>query len=244
MKKYSLITGASSGIGRQIAIQLSKKNNVILSGSKSHKLKKTKSLCSRLNKNLIWEYDFKNIENLQSEFENFLKKEKIFVDNFIHCAGIAEVKLFRLFNLSEINKTFNINFLSASIIAQSLVKKTNKKKLKNILFISSLASEIGVNGHSFYCASKGAIDSLMKSLAIELAPNTRVNSILPGTIKTEMNKSIFKNKILREKIQEGYLLGPGEIQYIVDYVLFIISEKAKWITGQKLIIDGGKSSHG
>ena len=53
MKKYSLITGASSGIGRQIAIQLSKKNNVILSGSKSHKLKKTKSLCSRLNKNLI-----------------------------------------------------------------------------------------------------------------------------------------------------------------------------------------------
>ena len=59
-----------------------------------------------------------------------------------------------------------------------------------------------------------------------------------------MNKSIFKNKILREKIQEGYLLGPGEIQYIVDYVLFFISEKAKWITGQKLIIDGGKSSHG
>ena len=244
MKNYSLITGSSSGIGRQIAIQLSKNNNVIISGTKLSELKKTKKLCSKNNNIIIWQYDFKNIENLNNNLEKLILKNKIYINNFVHCSGIAEVGPFRLFSLSSIYKTLNINFLSASVISQLLVKKINKKKLKNILFISSLASEIGVNGHSFYSASKGALDSLMKSLAIELAPNTRVNSILPGTIKTKMNENIFKNKNLSNKIQEGYLLGSGKISYIADYAVFILSDKAKWITGQKLIIDGGKSSHG
>ena len=244
MKKYSLITGASSGIGRQIAIQLSKKNNILIMGSKIVELGKTKKLCSKSSKILIFKYDFKDIKNLENSFESFIKKNNIQIDNFVHCAGIAEVKPFRLFSLPDIQNTININFLSAAVISQSLTKIVNKNKPKNILFISSLASEMGVNGHSFYCASKGALDSLMKSLAIELSPETRVNSILPGTIQTEMNKNIFKNKNLKKKIQEGYLLGPGKINYIVDYVMFILSDKAKWITGQKIIIDGGKSSHG
>ena len=244
MKKFTLITGSSSGIGREIAINLSKKNNIILSGTKSSELTKTNKLCSNKNNIKIWKFDLQKINSLEKNLDSFLKNNQIYIENFIHSAGIVKVKSFKMFSLEESIKLMNINFLSASIISKIMVKKINKKKPKNILFISSIASHIGVNGHSYYSASKGALDSLMKSLAIEFAPHTRVNTLLPVTVKTKMNETILKDRNFKKKMEAGYLLGLGKIKYITDYVDFILSDKAKWLTGQKIIIDGGKTSHG
>jgi len=92
-----------------------------------------------------------------------------------------------------------------------------------------------------YCASKGALDSFMRALAVELAPDIRVNSILPGGVRSRMTESMFADPEMAARLTKDYPLGAGEIEDIVNAAEFIISEKARWITGQQLIIDGGRT---
>jgi NAD(P)-dependent dehydrogenase (short-subunit alcohol dehydrogenase family) len=109
------------------------------------------------------------------------------------------------------------------------------------VFLSSNLSNLGAKGMSAYGASKGAIDTLMRCLAVELAPKTRLNSILPGAIPTEMTQAIFDNEQVRTRMVETYPLGIGEALDICYMAEFLLSEKAKWITGQQFTIDGGRS---
>jgi NAD(P)-dependent dehydrogenase (short-subunit alcohol dehydrogenase family) len=81
----------------------------------------------------------------------------------------------------------------------------------------------------------------MRCLAIELAPNTRVNSVLPGAILTEMTQDIFSDEEVVKKIKETYPLGIGETNDIYQIVDFLLSENSKWITGQQITVDGGRS---
>jgi NAD(P)-dependent dehydrogenase (short-subunit alcohol dehydrogenase family) len=136
----------------------------------------------------------------------------------------------------------NVNFMSAAQIISVLVKKNyNDKRLKNIVFISSTASKFGAKAFSMYSASKGALDSLMRSLAVELAPDIRINSILPGGIKTQMTGQIFSDPDLTGRMEKDYPLGLGKAEYIADFVNFLVSDEARWITGQQFIIDGGRT---
>jgi NAD(P)-dependent dehydrogenase (short-subunit alcohol dehydrogenase family) len=100
---------------------------------------------------------------------------------------------------------------------------------------------MGAKGMSAYGASKGAIDTLMRCLAVELAPKVRLNSILPGAIPTEMTQAIFDNEQVRKRMAETYPLGIGEALDICYMAEFLLSEKAKWITGQQFTVDGGRS---
>ena len=106
MKKFTLITGSSSGIGREIAINLSKKNNIILSGTKNSELTKTKKLCSSKNIIKIWKFDLQKINFLEKNLESFLKNNQIYIENFIHSAGIVNVKSFKMFSLQESIKLY------------------------------------------------------------------------------------------------------------------------------------------
>ena len=153
---------------------------------------------------------------------------------------ILPVKDFELIYSQEI---LNVNFFSAVEITRGLLKKFNHQALSNIIFISAIWSKLGDKGNSIYAASKGALDSLVKTLAVELGPRVRVNSILPGAIKTKMSESAFSNPDILARYDQEYILGLGEIEDIIHLVEFLISYKAKWITGQHLILDGGKTSH-
>jgi NAD(P)-dependent dehydrogenase (short-subunit alcohol dehydrogenase family) len=81
----------------------------------------------------------------------------------------------------------------------------------------------------------------MKSLAVELAPDVRVNSVLPGAIKTEMTKAIFARPEVEDRFRRDYPLGVGQPDDIVHIVEFLLSDRARWITGQQLIVDGGRT---
>jgi NAD(P)-dependent dehydrogenase (short-subunit alcohol dehydrogenase family) len=123
-------------------------------------------------------------------------------------------------------------------IIRSLVqKRTNKGTLRSITFISSIASRVGASGYSVYAASKGAVNALSLSLAVELAPAVRVNAILPGIIQTEMTKEYFENS----DFVALYPLGFGRPEDIADAVEFLSSDHARWITGQEIVVDGGRS---
>ena len=239
---YLLISGSTSGIGQYLAIQLSKDYNLILNGRNDEKLLNTFNLCSTEKQHLIWNYDLSNIEKLDIMLSEFLKNNNIHVETFIHCAGFLKMLPLRNISLSIIQETMTTNFLSAVMIIKTLInRKSNNAALHNVVQISSTASIRGAKAFNIYSASKGAMDAMMRSLAVELAPNVRINSVLPGGVQTQMTEEMFKDKDLIDKMAKDYPLGLGLPNDIYEMVNFLISEKSRWITGQQFVVDGGRS---
>ena len=237
---YTLITGASSGVGRELAIYLSASYPLIINGRNEERLEETRSLCK--NDAVIWPYDLTNITTLESDFSAFLKAKELSVGSFVHCAGLMKMIPLRNVDVQSLTDTFSTNVISAELIVKVLTsRKVNSKNLKSIVFISSNISNRGAAAFSIYGSSKAALDGLMRNLSIELAPGVRVNSILPGGMITEMTKDLFADEEVRKRFEQNYPLGIGTPGEIAPAVEFLISEKAKWLTGQQITIDGGRT---
>lgn len=241
-KPYVLITGASSGIGKIIAINLSNNYNVILHGRDEARLLKTKAACCVNNEQLLWQADFNTVENIEKELTSFISDNNIVISYFVHCAGFMKMLPLKMLSTDVLFKTFNTNIFAATFIMKILMlKKINKGALKSVVFISSNISNMGAKAFSAYAASKGALDSLMRCLAMELAPHVRVNSVLPGAVQTEMTEIIFENEQIAERMIATYPLGLGHPEDIYEMVQFLLSDKSKWITGQQFTVDGGRT---
>ncbi len=239
-KEYLFLTGASSGIGRQCAIQLSQYYNLVLCARRIEKLKETKSLCQNPDNHLIFECDLSEISSLEEKLNNFLINNDIVIDKFLHCAGTLNLIGAKGFDLDICQRIYNTNVFSAMMIVKVLLKKNNKKALKNIVFISSLNSIKADKGNSLYTSSKAALDGYMRSMAKELAPKIRVNSILPGAIIDTAICAATTQEFINE-IEKEYPLGFGKVQDIANAAEFLFSDKSSWITGQKISVDGGAS---
>lgn len=238
----TLITGASSGIGRALAIRLSATRPLLLHGRNLERLDETLAHCANPEQHLIWPYDLQEIPSLAPNLSAFLTEKGVFIECFIHSAGIVKILPVRNADYQTLGTVMNVNFVSAVEIIALLMKKTvNRKHLTSVLLISSIASKFGAPGFSMYSASKGALDSLMRSLAVELAPRTRVNSILAGGVKTPMGDGLLADPAVLAKFEKDYPLGIGEPDDIVNTAEFLISNAARWITGQALAVDGGRS---
>ena len=241
-RPYILITGTTSGIGKELAIKFSKCYNVILHGRNSEKLEEVSSKCSSDSFVLIWQHDLTDLENLEDSLKSFLSGNEIVISYFVHCAGFMKMLPLKMVNISTLQTTFSTNVFSASLITKVItLKKINKGALKSIVFISSNISDRGAKAFSVYGASKGALDSMMRCLATELAPAIRVNSVLPGAVQTEMTGEIFSDEALMARMNATYPLGLGFPDDIYKATSFLISEEARWITGQQLTVDGGRT---
>tara|TARA_R110002073_G_scaffold322276_2_gene498831 strand:+ start:12388 stop:13140 length:753 start_codon:yes stop_codon:yes gene_type:complete len=240
--KYVLITGASSGIGREIAILLSETKNIVLSGRNIEALNITKENCSKNNKYLLFQCDLSKTENLENNFSTFIKENDIEIFQFVHCAGFMKMLPLKMVTLDYINTAFSTNIISASLIVKVLInRRLNKSALKNVVFISSNISNFGAKAFNIYSATKSALDGLMRSLAVELSPKVRINSVLPGAIETEMTQSVFQNEETVERMEALYPLGLGDKVDIFNMVEFLLSDKSRWITGQQFTVDGGRT---
>jgi NAD(P)-dependent dehydrogenase (short-subunit alcohol dehydrogenase family) len=241
-KSYILVTGASTGIGRCLAINLSVNYNIILHGRNLERLHETKSLCSKDNEQIILNFDLLRVDEIEKHFTDFIIEKNIEIVHYIHSAGFMKMIPLKMLTLDLINATFSTNVISAMIIAKVLTqRKINNTSLKGIVFISSNISNFGAKAFSSYAASKGALDSLMRCLAVELAPRVRVNSVLPGAIQTPMTETVFQNKEASERMILTYPLGLGKPEDIFEMVNFLISDKSGWITGQQFTVDGGRT---
>lgn len=237
-----LITGASSGMGREMAIRFSEQFRVIVNGRNQERLQETISLCHNSDQHLIWRYDLCNIDGLEESLTSLLRESVEPVNYFVHCAGMMKNYPLKMINVELLQQTFNTNVFSAGLITKMLVnKKLNKNALRSIVYISSNISGFGAKAHAVYGASKGAVDALMKSLAMELAPAIRVNSVLPGAVRTALTERIFEDEELIRRIETTYPLGLGSSIDIYEAVKFLLSEEARWITGQQLYVDGGRT---
>ena len=241
---FVLITGASSGIGREIAITLSSENRLILCGRNQERLQKTKNLCAQSEQHLIWSYDLADTFRLGGALKEFLREKDVFVSSFVHSAGMSPISPLRMLTTMQMHEIMDVNFFSAAEILKVLSSKNvNKKSLQSVVFISSIASQFGTKGQSVYAASKAAMDAFMRSMAVEMAPRIRINSVLPGGIKTAMSEFLLQNTVDPTALDKDYLLGAGKTQDIASMVEFLLFDKARWITGQSFIVDGGKTAY-
>ena len=239
---YTLITGASSDIGKNIAVKLSANSNLLLLGRDLSKLELTKSKCMFPEKHLLFVFDFNDIIGFREAFTEFLLNNVINIKGIVHCAGMMKVMHMKNVDLRNTYQIFNVNFFSITeIIAVLLKKRVNNSKLNNIVFISSILANFGSTGHHLYSSTKAALNGLMHSLAIELAPAIRVNSICLGAVTTNMSNELLSNKEVLFKLENDYPLGIGTPKQISPFVKYLISDDASWVTGQEFTLDGGRT---
>ena len=245
MDYYVLITGASSGIGRATAIRLSKTYPVVLGGRDEKRLEETRTMCENADEHLLWRYDLADVEGIADNLSAFLKGKSVFVNGFVHSAGMAPLAPLRMTTSETMRQIMDVNFFSAVEILKLLTsKKVNGKSLSRVVLISSIQSRIGAKGQSIYCASKAAMEGFMRAMAVELAPSIKLNVIRPGGIRTPMGNILEQNQeLLAKPSDDGYLLGLGETKDIAAMAEFLLSDDAKWITGQIFTVDGGRSAH-
>lgn len=242
MRQNLLLTGATAGIGEELAINLSNNFNVILSGRNIDNLKLIKDKCNKESKIYLLPLDLSNLESIEPTVCAFLLEQNITITKFVHCAGFMKMSPLKMVNIELLMQTFNVNVFSVNVLMKLLTnKKNNKSNLDSAVFISSNLSNRGAKAMSTYGASKSALDGLMRNLAVELAPKVRVNSVLPGAVLTQMTKSIFDNEEVANRMQQQYPLGIGKPEDIFEAVNFLLSTGSSWITGQQITVDGGRS---
>lgn len=234
-----LITGASRGIGRAVAIEFAKnKHNIIICAkSDLESLKNTKRLVENEGVSCyIGLCDVTNedsVEEFISDSAKAIGKTDILINN----AGISYIGLLQDMSLEDWNKVLNTNLTSAFLMSKYVIPEMLKKQSGHIINISSVWGNIGASMEVAYSASKGGINSFTKALAKELAPsNISVNAISPGFIDTDMNKIFEKDELdaIFEEIPMGRAGSPSEVAKLIYKIA-----TSDYITGQIITIDGG-----
>jgi len=242
MEQYTLITGASSGMGALCAKQFSGSRRLIMGSENLEMLQDVLKECAYPEQHILWHCNFATErDSIVQSLVDLLKEHDAVVEQYVHFAGVLKLMPLKTFSISNIDLIFNVNFFSILEVIKALLKKVNNKALNNIVLISSFASVRGEAGNSIYAASKGAINSLVYTLARELAPDIRINALMPGAVEIPMAKANLDENYLNDTLKDTPL-GWVSQQDVVDYVEFLLSNKARRITGQTLFVDGGRST--
>ena len=239
MEKVVIVTGASRGIGREIAKSLAKKGlKVIANYNKSEEA--AKDLKKELEQEKI-EIDIVKADVSKREEAKKLAKYALDkygkIDILINNVGISEYKLFTDETDEDWNKIINTNLYSAFAMSQEVIPNMVHNKNGLIINMSSAWGVVGGSLEVIYSVSKAGLDGLTKALAKELGPsNIRVNSIAPGMIYTKMNSKFSKEEIeeIKEEIPLGTIGEPEDISKCVEWLI-----EDKYTTGQVISINGG-----
>ena len=240
-KKIIIITGASRGIGREIAKTLAREGYTIIANyNKSEKeAQKLKKELQEENKEIdIYKANIANEEETQEMIKYVIKKYKK-IDVLINNAGIDKIQLVTEVTKKDWDEIINTNLYGTFYISQQAAKNMIQNKQGKIINISSIWGQIGASMEVVYSISKAGVDGLTKALAKELGPSgIQVNSIAPGFIQTEMNSN-FNEQEINEIKDEIPLQKLGECTDIAKCVKWLIEDN--YVTGQVIAINGGWS---
>ena len=237
--KTILITGASGGIGQQIAKTFAKQNNnlILIYNQNKSPLIDFKKHCKNCNVD-IFQCDLTNSEQIKLIVSKIIKKHKK-IDCLINCAGISKIQQVQDISENDYYSVMDSNLKSTILLTSAVSKYMISEKHGKIINISSIWGNVGASTESLYSASKGAINTFTLSLAKELGPsNINVNAICPGLIDTKMNNNLSKEDIL-SIVNETPLQRIGRPQDVSNLVEFLCDEKSSFITGQIITVDGG-----
>jgi len=243
--KNIIVTGASSGIGRAIAVACSVAGaNIIMFARSEDRLKETNSLLFPGN-HTYFSIDLTNYGSIEKILDTctYLKGN---VHGFVHAAGAEFSAPYNMTRPEHYEQLLRINVISGFEFLRILV---HKKFIDQVsggsgVFISSIRALFGQEGSLAYSTSKGALISGIRTLSLELArKKIRVNAILPSIVKTPMIEQFFST-IPEESVKamkNQHPLGFGEPVDVANCCLYLLSDGSRWMTGNNLILDGGYS---
>lgn len=238
--KTILVTGASSGIGRGIAIACAQMGGiVILNGRNEERLQETLSMLEGTNHQILVG-DLANQEDLQRMADTLPE-----LQGWVNSAGIPKVCPIKHFDRKDVEEIFNVNITSTMLLLSLLVKKKKLKRGASVVLISAVTGAfVGSKGDTSYCATKGAVNGFMKGAALELAPQgIRINSINPGLVPTNilnLANDIAGEEHHTEIMLEHYPMKRlGTPEDIGNGAIYLLSDASSWVTGTNLVIDGG-----
>lgn len=228
MKKNILLIGGSTGIGKEIAERMAKKNNIFIAS-----------------RNKI-ETDSENIKHLkfdvlEDDISNLDLPDTL--HGFVYCPGSIDLKPFKMLQPSHFEKEMNLNFFGLVRSLKGVLDKLKKAEQASLLFFSTVAVNTGMPFHTSVAAAKGAIEGFARSLAAEYAPSFRVNVIAPSLTDTPLAEKLLSSEEKRKKMDARHPLkrtgSPGDIASLATYLL---NDESSWMTGQVLGMDGGLST--
>jgi NAD(P)-dependent dehydrogenase (short-subunit alcohol dehydrogenase family) len=239
-----LVTGASSGIGRETAILLSCLNaKVVLTGRNRERLEETSSRLSGEG-HRIEPFDLNRVEEIP-KWLRALTSEMGPLSGLVHAAGVQLTSPIRFVAPEAIDELLRTNLVSAMMLMRGFSQKDCHAAESSAVFCSSIMGLNGAASMSIYGASKAALIGLSKSLAVELAPHRiRVNCVAPACVQTEMleqMREVFSPEQF-EALKRAHPLGFGTARDVANAVAFLIANTGRWITGSTLVVDGGYSA--
>lgn len=243
--KKILITGASSGMGKETAVLCSKLGGkVILVARREDKLQEVISELEGSD-HKYYPFDLSKVD----EIEGFIKKiieDNGPIDGFVHSAGITSTRPLQTLKPSVMRDVMDINYFSFIEIIRCISKRNCFNEGMSIVGISSVSSKAGNQAKTAYCASKAAMDATVRCVAKELAPKKiRANTVCPGLIKTPIFQQFLDNSGDSEdakNILARQYLGLGEPIDVANMIVFLLSNASKFITGSSIDLDGGRLS--
>ncbi|MDX6188207.1 SDR family oxidoreductase [Flavobacterium sp. Fl-318] len=237
--KKILVTGASSGIGYETCLAIVRQGGTFIAVARRQDfLEKLIEDCT--GENSFIAADLSKMEDIKSIVDTIEN-----IDGIVHSAGIVSLAPVKFYSEELMNEMRAINFDSIAYLVNLIFKKKKINKGSSIVLVSSIAGLFGMKGNGIYAASKGALIAISKVWASEFANSkTRVNCVSPGMVKTEITSKSIEDLSLEviQQDEKKYPLGYGDPVQVANPIVFLLSEASSWITGQNIVLDGGRTS--
>ena len=226
-----VVTGASSGIGKGIALLLNELGATVVGiGRSTMRLQELKDVCMFPDNMYV---EIKDLSENISDLPIYVKSLKESYGKFhglVCAAGITDISPLQLIEYDKVKMLYDINYFSPLMMVKGIADTS-------IVCISSMAAYVSMRGMAVYSGAKSALSASMKSISREVAPyGIRVNCVSPADILTPMTLSLGE---ITESKKKLYPMGFGEVEDVANFVAFLLSDKAKWLTGNDYHIDGG-----
>jgi NAD(P)-dependent dehydrogenase (short-subunit alcohol dehydrogenase family) len=237
-----LVTGASAGIGRAIAVEIGRRGGqLILMGRDQARLAETASMLPLKRAEMI-SLDLRDAGPIAAAVKTIVSKcGRIY--GLCHCAGMVETLPLNAMSQAGLLTLFNVNVMAGLELAKAVSRRDSiTEEGGSILFVSSIYASVGMAGQIGYSASKGALNAAARAMSVELARrNIRVNTISPGLVHTKLADQALQklDPEKTKKLEEAHPLGVGTPEDVARAAAFLLAPESRWITGTDLILDGG-----
>lgn len=236
-----LVTGASSGIGRETAVLLSQLGaQLILVGRNLEQLERTHSLLDGTG-HQVCPFDLSGVDAIQGWMKDIAAKVGSLY-GLVHSAGMQFTSPLRIASSCDVEALMRVNLTAALFLTKAFRPRGVAEKGGGIVFVSSVTGMAGQAGLAAYSASKGALIALTKSLAVELVQDgIRVNCVAPGMVDTDMSTKMLRALTPEQvaKVKAMHPLGIGRPRDVANAIAFLLAETSRWITGTTIVVDGG-----
>lgn len=236
--KTILVTGASSGIGADTAVECSRMGAmVIITGRNkerlSHTLNRLDTSFGANHKMIVADLiDEDSLSSLVNQIES--------IDGLVNNAGVNRVKPVTFIKQDDLEYVFKSNTWAAVNLTRLICKKKKLKKKGSVVFTSSVSAFFNAPGRALYAGSKAALTSFMRSFAVELADKgIRANAVHPGMVETKMIAENLTEDELQNNMKEYPLNRFGKTEDIAWAIIYLLSDASSWVTGTSIIVDGG-----